>query len=225
MKLTINLFVIVAALLAFTSCKNDKAMEVKTSAPEEVASTANGTSYSVDSEVSKVMWTGSKPTGSHTGTVNVSNGTLTMKDGNLTAGNFTLDMTSITCTDLTGDGKIGLEAHLKGQRKPGEENDFFNVVKYPTAKFEITKVTKLVNDPEASHLVYGNLTIKDVTKEIGIKASVGVSDGGVMVKTPEFAINRTEWGIKFMSKNFIEGLKDDFINDDIKLSIRLNAKA
>jgi len=225
MKLTINLFVIVAAFLAFTSCKNDKAIEVKTSEPEAVASTANGTSYSVDNSASKVMWTGTKPVGSHTGTVNVSNGTLTVKDDNITAGNFTLDMTSITSTDLKGDSKAGLEAHLKGQRKPGEEDDFFNVAKYPTAKFEITKVTILVNDPEATHLVYGNLTIKDVTKEIGIKASVGMGDGVVMVKTPEFAINRTEWGIKFMSKNFFENLKDDFINDDIKLAINLTAKS
>jgi polyisoprenoid-binding protein YceI len=225
MKLTTNVFVILFTVLTFMACKNDKAVDAVVGEAQEAATSITGTSYNVDTAVSKVIWTGSKPTGSHTGTVDVSSGSLTVKDGNITAGNFVLDMTTISSTDLEGDMKAGLEAHLKGQRKPEEVDDFFNIVKFPTATFEITKVTQLVNDPEATHLVYGNLTIKETTKEIGIKANVGIQDGTIMVKTPEFSINRTEWGIKFMSKNFFDDLKDNFINDDIQMSINLTAKS
>ena len=223
MKLTIKLFIL-GTLLTFMSCKNDKAADAVVGEAKEAAKTLTGSTYTVDNAASKVMWTGSKPTGSHSGTIDVSTGSLTVNDGNITAGNFVLDMTTISSTDLEGDMKAGLEAHLKGQRKPEEADDFFNVGKYPTAKFVITKVTKLVNDPEASHLVYGNLTIKETTKELGIKAKVGIQEGLVLVKTPEFSINRTEWGIKFMSKSFSDNLKDKFINDDIQMSINLAAK-
>ncbi len=226
MKLTTNLCVILFTVLTFIACKNEKAAtDAVVGEAKEAAKSMTGTSYTVDSATSKAMWTGSKPTGSHTGTVDVSSGSLTVKDGNITAGNFVLDMTTINCTDLEGDSKLGLESHLKGTNKPEEADDFFNIAKYPTAKFEVTKVTKLVNDPEASHLVYGNLTIKDTTKEIGIKAKVGIQGDVVVVKTPEFSINRTEWGIKFMSKSFSDNLKDKFINDDIKMSINLTAKS
>lgn len=223
MKTSIKLFSFLLLLGMMASCKKDKAADATVGAAKEVAKANTGTSYTVDATASKVTWTGSKPTGEHTGTVDVSNGTITMTDGNLTAGSFTMDMNTINCTDLDGDGKLGLEAHLKGTRKPEEVDDFFNVPKYPTAKFEITKVTKLVNDPDASHLVYGNLTLKGVSKEVGIKANVSTTDGGVHVTAPDFTINRTDWGIKFMSKNFMDNLKDKFIDDDIKLSIDLKA--
>ena len=213
-----------SVILMMTACKSEKAENAVVGEAKEAAKDMMGKSFSVDNATSKVTWTGNKPAGSHTGTIDVSTGTLTVKDGNITAGDFTLDMNTISSTDLEGDMKAGLEAHLKGQRKPEEVDDFFNVGKYPTAKFAITKVTKLVNDPDATHLVYGNLTIKEVTKELGIKAKLDISDAGVNVSTPEFSINRTEWGIQFMSKNFFDNLKDNFINDDIQLSIALNAK-
>jgi len=223
MKLTMKLLFL-SVILMMTACKSEKAENAVVGEAKEAAKDMMGKSFSVDNATSKVTWTGTKPAGSHTGTIDVSTGSLTVKDGNITAGDFTLDMNTINSTDLEGDMKAGLEAHLKGQRKPEEVDDFFNVGKYPTAKFAITKVTKLVNDPDATHLVYGNLTIKEVTKELGIKAKVDISDAGVNVSTPEFSINRTEWGIQFMSKNFFDNLKDNFINDDIQLSIALNAK-
>lgn len=223
MKFSIKVFYFLLVTALFTSCKKDKTAEAVVGDAKEVAAAVTGTDFKVNAGDSKVMWTGSKPTGSHSGTIDVSDGQVTVKDGNITGGSFTMDMNTITNTDMEGDGKAGIEAHLKGQRKPEEVDDFFNVGKFPTSKFEITKVTKLVNDPDATHLVYGNLTMRDVTKEIGIKAKVEMSGGGLKVTTPEFKINRTDWGIKFMSKNFFDDLKDKYIDDDIKLQITLSA--
>jgi polyisoprenoid-binding protein YceI len=204
----------------FAACKNDKSTTA--SAKKEVA-TVSDKSYTVDASASKVMWLGSKPAGTHNGTVNVSSGTVTTKDGNVSGGSFTIDMNTITCLDLEGGSKEGLEAHLKGS-ETGKEDDFFNVAKYPTAKFDITKVTKLENNPDASHMIFGNLTMKDVTKNVGFRAKVTNAGGTINVVTPEFTINRTDWGIKYGSKSFFDNLKDKFIDDEMKLSVNLVAK-
>ena len=223
MKLILNLTMSLLLIGLVSSCKKDTAEKAAVGAAKEVAKTMAGKSYAVDASSSKVMWTGTKPTGAHSGTIDVSSGSAQVSDGKLTGGNFTLDMNTISCTDLEGDSKLSLEAHLKGTRDESETDDFFNVAKYPTATFELTKTTALNDGSDATHLVYGNLTMKGVTKEVGFKATVDIQDSGISVKTPEFTINRTDWGIKFMSKNFIEGLKDKFIEDDIKLSLELKA--
>lgn len=225
MKISLKLFLLVFAVALLSSCKKDKTAAAVVGDAKKVAASAMGQEFNVDPQHSKVMWTGTKPTGSHSGTIDVSLGTITVKDDKITAGNFTMDMNTINNTDMEGDSKTSIEAHLKGQRDPEEADDFFNVVKYPTSKFEITKVTKLVNDPEASHLVYGNLTMRDVTKEIGIKAQIQIQEEGLSVTTPEFKIDRTDWGINYSSKSVFDNLKDKYIDDDIKLSITLGARA
>jgi len=205
------------------SCKNDKG-KTSTSGPASKAAVSSGTSYTIDNALSKVIWTGSKPTGSHTGTLNVSSGNVSFADGKLTGGKFTLDMNSINNTDLEGGAKASLEAHLKGT-EAGKEDDFFNVTKFPQADFEITKVTALAGNADANCMVFGNLTLKGVTKQIGFRANTSVTGNTLNVTTPSFKINRTDWGIKFMSKSFIDGLKDKFVDDDIELKINLRANA
>ena len=57
---------------------------------------------SVDGKImikeSKIIWEGSKVTGSHEGTVNLESGFLNFKNEGLIGGEFVLDMTSIVCT-------------------------------------------------------------------------------------------------------------------------------
>ncbi len=214
------LFVFVSVLF---SCKGDKSPDTRQ--VSDKVSALSGTKYTVDKNVSKVMWKGSKVTGkTHQGTIDLKEGVISMKGDNITGGHFVIDMNTITSLDLTGEYKDYLESHLKGLEDRSAD-DFFNVRKYPTAKFEITKVTKLANDPQATHLVYGNMTIRDVTKQIGIKAKVIKNGNSVKVSTPEFTLNRTEFGVKYNSPTFFENLKEKAINDDIKLRINLVASA
>ena len=49
-----------------------------------------------------------------------------LQNGNITGGEFVIDMNSIACTDLEGDSKGQLEGHLKS-------DDFFGVENHPTA--------------------------------------------------------------------------------------------
>lgn len=222
MKNLLKFTFLMFALSMFVAC-GSKGKDAKVSETAGTVAKAEGKKYAVNAAVSKVMWTGTKPAGSHTGTIDVTEGEISATDGMITGGSFTLDMNTINCTDLEGDQKAGLEGHLKGSNDKNK-NDFFNVADFPTAKFEITKVTKKEGDPTGNALVYGNLTMKGITKQVGFTAMTDVKDGMVRVSTPSFTINRTDWGIQYGSPSFFEGLKDKAISDDITLQVSLSAK-
>ena len=192
-----------------TACNNaPKGEKATTTAAKAVEKKAANKTYAV-TKGSTLNWSGSKIAGTHTGTINVSNGSINVDNGAVTGGKFTIDMSSIVCTDLkAGEGKEDLEGHLKAP-------DFFDVAAHPNATFEITSVT--------GSNVTGNLTMKDVTKSITFPATIKVAPGGVMVTSSDFTINRTDWGIKYGSATFIDGLKDKAINDNIGISINLKA--
>ncbi|MBK9151610.1 MAG: YceI family protein [Saprospiraceae bacterium] len=215
-------FLFVALSAMVVSCKNKVDGDAAGVGEAGDVAAAMGDAYTTDATRAKIMWEGSKPTGKHNGTVNISEGTLYVKDGAVTGGSFTIDMNSIIVSDLQGEWKDKLEAHLKGTANEGK-TDFFNVTQYPTGKFEITKITGLTDDSNANALVYGNLTLLDVTKEVSFKATISVSENTVVVNTPPFTINRTDWGIKYGSKTFFDNLKDNVIDDNIGLTINLEA--
>ena len=216
------LSVLVLGLFACGEKKVEETPVVET--PVETPAAPTG----VDLTASTIMWEGSKPAGKHNGTISISAGELTYDaNGDISGGNFTLDMNSITVTDLQpGDGKEDLEAHLKGSTEK-DQDDFFNVAKYPTGTFAITSITPITGSTDGStHAVKGNLTLKDVTKEVSFNAMVKSNDTKTefKIETPEFMINRTQWNINYGSKTIFNNLKDKFINDDIKLKLVVVAR-
>jgi polyisoprenoid-binding protein YceI len=216
MKILSKISILSMMLLVMVSCKKDKASAV-TGEAQKVEETTSTASYNVDAMNSMVNWSGSKLTGTHTGTLKVSNGNVTMNKGKVTGGTFTIDMNSLTNTDLAaGQGKEKLEGHLKSP-------DFFDVGAHPTASFTITKVAEAMGDDAVNALVYGNLTIKGVEKNVGFKAMINDKGEGVSISAPEFSINRTDFGIEFGSNSILGVAKDKAIDDNIKLSIELSA--
>lgn len=214
MKLLSKISLLSLVLIMSYSCKK-KSSAVTGEAAE--VKTAVGNDYTVDGVASKVMWSGSKIAGTHTGTLTVSEGKVTVNNGKVTGGTFTIDMGSLTNTDQeAGKGKEKLEGHLKSP-------DFFDVATYPTAKFEITKIAGLANDELGNTLVYGNLTLKDVSKEVAFKANINVSGDVVTVTCPVFNINRTDFGVKYGSASMMDVVKDKAISDEVGLSISLIA--
>ena len=219
-------FLVLTLGLLVVSCKNKPSGDAaKTAAAETAAkATAAATSYAINTVSSKVFWVGSKPTGSHNGSIDLSEGKLSVTDGKLTGGSFVLNMNSITNLDQKpGEGKEDLEAHLKGLKEDNADH-FFNVTKYPTATFAITKVDPVAGGGDATHNITGNLTIKETTKSITFPASVAILANKVTAVTPSFKINRTEWGVNFKSKSVFDNLKDKFIDDEIALNIQLETK-
>jgi polyisoprenoid-binding protein YceI len=205
---TLMMFSMILLVGSMTSCKDSEGAKAEISNKGAVA-VATGVTMGVDLDNSKVMWEGTKPTGSHNGTVNVGGGSVSVKDGKV---------------DLEGDSKAGLEGHLKGTAEAEKDDHFFNVKKYPTAKFEITKVTDLAGNPDANSIVYGNLTMKDQTKQVSFKANIATDGKMLKVSAPKFTIDRTQWKVTYGSKSIFDNLKDKFINDEIGLQIELAAK-
>ena len=176
----------------------------------------------VDTTASTLSWKGFKPGGEHYGKLPVSEGALDLKDGILRAGSVTIHLGwSLTVEDMKpGEGGDKLKAHLLSE-------DFFDVAKYPEVKFELTDIpAEGIRLSEAQELK-GNLTLKDVTKNITIPIeSVSLDDatGAYTIKSKTFTINRTDWNVKYGSKSFFTGLGDKFINDEIELSFVLKTK-
>lgn len=164
----------------------------------------------VNPTTSKIEWTARKVTGKHNGTVGIKEGTLKIKDGILLGGNFTVDMTSIVVTDLTGEYKGKLEGHLKS-------DDFFGVSAYPTAKMTIRQANAKGN---GTFEVKGDLTIRDVTQPISFTTQI-TPDGKKYKASANITIDRSLFNVKYGSGKFFEGLGDSTIYDEFDLAVSL----
>ena len=167
----------------------------------------------VNTKNSSVKWTAEKVTGSHTGFVSIQSGNLQVKDNKISGGTIVMDMNSITCTDLEDPGyNAKLIGHLKS-------DDFFGVANNPTAKFTIEKV---INQGKKTQLV-GKLTIKGITKDYEFEVMEGSKNGKYMA-SGTMTINRTDFGIKYGSGSFFDGLGDKMIYDEFTLEFTIETK-
>ena len=161
---------------------------------------------SLNKSASSIAWLAKKGTGEHNGTVAISAGALNVDGNKLIGGNFTIDLKTIKDLDLTDPG---YNQKLVGHLSSG---DFFEVEKFPTASFVITKV--------AGNQVTGNLTVKGITKSITFPAEIAVKGGKVTAKA-NITIDRTDFNIRFNSKKFFESIGDKAIYDDFALTVSL----
>ena len=99
--------------------------------------------------------------------------------------------------------------------------DFFDVEKFPEMSFKSTKVIKGEGD---SFQIVGNLTIKDVTKEVtfdcefnGTVAFMGTNKAGFSAKT---TINRQDFGVKW-SKTLDTGSL--VVGNDVEIYLEIEA--
>ncbi|MBK8554956.1 MAG: YceI family protein [Lewinellaceae bacterium] len=176
-------------------------------------SAAAPTAYNVDVKASNIVWKGYKVTGEHTGTVKVKNGSLQMADGKLIGGSFDIDMTSINCTDLSGEYAGKLVGHLKS-------DDFFGVANFPTSKFVATRA--IAQDTKGNYKVIGNLTIKETTKEV--KFFVNVQEkAGVITAKGQLKIDRSEYNVRYGSGSFFDDLGDKTIYDEFDMDVTIVA--
>ena len=207
----IMMAVVIISTVLF-SCKGEK--KEKVVVKEEVKVKEATIVNNVDLTTSVMTWKGTKPTGSHDGTVAFKSGGMVVEDNVLKSGEFVIDMNTIKNIDMEGsDGAGKIEKHLKAP-------DFFDVGVYPTSKFVITSVLEV----EGRLAVTGNLTIKDVTKNITIPATISTTDGKTTFKSEVFNIDRADFNVKYGSKRWIEGLKDKFIDDLVEMSFTVVTK-
>lgn len=208
-----------ASLIWMTSCGGKKET-VDTKDKQDVATaTPLSATFNVDTTASTLGWLGEKVTGQqHNGTIFISAGTLSVENDQIKAGSFTVDMNRMVDKDLT-DAKMSakLVGHLMSP-------DFFDVAKYPTSKFEITGTEKLAAADSLgnNYKIMGNLTLKDVTKNITIPAKVTM-DSTKFNAVSKFTIDRSEWNVQYGSGKFFKNLGDNMIKDEITFDLNLVA--
>lgn len=208
-----NAAVFFAALTVLVSCGDKKTVETKDAQAPAVA-TELSQNFTVDTVGSTLGWMGKKVTGQHNGKISISNGTISVEKNEIKAGNFVINMNSITIEDIKDAKENGkLLGHLKSP-------DFFDVAKYATSKFEVTGAEKMQSAD--SMKINGNLTIKDISKNISIPAKVTM-DSTKFEAAAKFSIDRTEWNIQYGSGKFFKNIGDKAINDAIEFDLNLKA--
>lgn len=166
---------------------------------------ATGTEFAVNTETSKVEFTGSKVTGKHDGGFKNFKGVIDLVGDKAETSRvlFEIDMASVF-TDADG-----LTKHL-------QTGDFFEVEKYPKSSFVSTKIVSDTSKGANGYTVTGDLEMRGVKKSVTFPATIELKPDDVSVKA-EFAINRKDFGIVYAGK------ADDLIGDDVVLRLDLKA--
>lgn len=108
-------------------------------------------------------------------------GSITFDPANLPAADFNVSVDASTVnTDI--------EARDKDLRKSG----YFDVQNFPRLSFKSTRVTKTNKD--GYFYMFGNITIKGVTKEIKFPFTAKSQDGGYLFEGT-FKLNRRDFGV------------------------------
>ena len=163
--------------------------------------------YVFDPASSSMSWAGKKPLIPgyvDRGIVKIASGSTSVIAGTVTRGSVTIDMRTIS-TKSTGLGKNEsmMEKHIKSA-------DFFDVEKYPSAKFDFTSLS--VASDSAGYVVAGTLTVKGVTKPVSFPATV-TQEGSRLIMKATAVLDRTQWDIKYGSGKFFDKLGNALIDD------------
>lgn len=217
-----NTLLFAFALIAFYSCKNDPKTEAAQAAPklETVPIVPISTEGAVAFTVTEGLlnWSGTHTVdkSGHQGTITVESGALLVNQGQILSGKVTLDMNSISVTDIKDPGeRRDLESHLK-------DADFFEVNKFPKAEFEINEVLPSTM-PNFNWVLNGTLTMRGKTAPVNIPVKVSIEGDILRAESPAFPINRTTWGVNFHS-GILGTVKDKMIDDTVPISLKIVAK-
>jgi polyisoprenoid-binding protein YceI len=214
------LLALFCVLLLGACNKTPKGDEATITAAQE-APEITGQTFVVDTAISFVKFTGHGVGKNHPGNFKVAYGTVTLDSSNqLTGGTFLIDIRSM---DMEQQGEM-FQTKLRPHLLSG---DFFDAEKFGTAKFEITKVEPYERKDEdksivegANFSVSGNLTLKDVTKNITFPARVDL-DANRLEAKGNFNIDRTQWQMNYGND---KTLGDKFISETVNIELNLEAQ-
>lgn len=210
-KVIISGLMLSAVLVACSD--NGSKTEAKEAVAVEVTKTETTQTYANVGEGSHVYWRAA-----HLGGVQPRFGKMMLQsaevlttDNAITNAKVVLDMNNFTVENFEDQESIDkLSGHLKS-------DDFFKVATHPTSTFEMASIEPATG--EYNSKVTGNLTILGVTKSISFMANVSVSDASVSVKSEDFVVNRTDWGLTYNTEG-TEGVPADYlISNDVGFTI------
>lgn len=171
--------------------------------------------YTVDTKSTKVEWIGEKIGGSHNGMISVKKGELHFDGDKLSKVAITMDMNSMTCTDLEdADYNAKLIGHLKS-------DDFFGTEAHPEAMFTSTSV-KLVDEKSGKYEVTGEMNIKGKTNVQTFEVII-TKDGDKISASAKIVIDRSKYDVRYGSESLLGSLGDKAIADNFTLNVTMLA--
>ena len=223
-KFSVLLF---AGAMFFASCneapKSDNA-KVDDAKKVDEKKSEGASDLTLDTKTSEISWLGGK----HNGTFSITEGKISVKDGQVASGNFVIDIKSLKVLDLTDEAmNKKLAGHLLSK-------DFFEAEKFATGKFEITSVAPFKKEEgekkdekkdaeysiaDPTHTVTGNLELKGVTKSVTFPAKITLTDGKAEAEA-KFNINRKDWGMSYGTE---ASMGDKMLYPTVNIGLKLVA--
>ena len=172
-----KIFILIAAfgLFVFASKPNKKIQQ------EEVRT------YVLDTANSKIHWNCA-----HHGLLKFKKGTILLQKEMPIEANFTIDMESITNTDI--DSKL-LQGTLQNVLKSIE---FFNTKVYPEAYFESHSIDRI---SENDYKITGDFIIFDTGICHDFEGTIELKNDSLYFNTKTIILNRIHWGVFYGSAN------------------------
>lgn len=190
------------------ACENEatkgKPQATATEAQPQKEVDTKGIVFQIDSAQSSFQFVGAKLSGTHEGAFEKLKGNITVSPNAIKEGKVEVEI-DVNSLKIEPEKLAG---HLKSP-------DFFDVEKFPTAKFVSTKIES--GDKADSFKVTGNLSLHGVTKSISFPTTAHVTEGAAHFQA-EFAINRKDFDVVY------PGMPDDLIKDDVLIKLNLQAK-
>jgi polyisoprenoid-binding protein YceI len=212
------LLAVIVALFTFACEKAPKGDKAEIREAEQEA-TPTGQTYAVDTAASYLKFTG-WGVGKNPGTFKLNYGATAVNGDSVSGGSFVINIKSMKMEQKGRDIETKLRPHLLS-------GDFFDADKFGTATFEITNVIPydLDKDKEktltegANFTVSGNLTLKEVTKNISFPARIEL-EGNTLKADANFDIDRTQWRMNYGND---KTLGDKFISETVNIKMHIEA--
>jgi len=190
-------------------------LPIQSLAPPPCQPTVPDGRLAIDLSESRVEWMGRNLLNKHWGTVAIKSGAIHCNAGRLTGGEFVLDLTRLTCTDLAGTPVHDVIVnHL-------QDHDFFDVARFPEARLVITHTEVIGLEGAANVRITADLSLRGETHPIVFEAEAGVTADGKAAAQALFQIDRTQWGVIYGSGRFFKRLAGHLVNDLIEFQIKI----
>lgn len=175
--------------------------------------------YAILPEECRIGWTGRNANSSHFGTVNVSGGTIVLRESSM-QGSLTIDMDSIENINLAGNElQQVLISHLKS-------DDFFFIDAFPAARLDIRggRFTHQAFPTQPNCEITSTLDMRGLQNDLTFQATVVKGMDNHLHLSAHFDMDRTLWGISYGSSRFFEHLGMHAVFDDISIELLVVAK-
>ncbi len=191
-------------------------------APQAPMQISDGT-YAIDLSESRIEWTGRNPNSMHFGTIQLSQGEVTVQNQKIT-GRFTINMHTIKNINLEGDElQPILEDHLRS-------DDFFFVKLFPQATYEITQGSPIPSNTNSSSSsspnfgIQGVLNLRGVSADLNFDTTLNILPDGRLTAEAHLDFDRTRWNVIYGSSRFYEHLGMHLVFDLISIQMKILTK-